>query len=156
MAAVFHRLLGRGWPIRQLLWRTIFFLRRMSVGFVVFSVRFLRLLLVQELILRLYLGRGERPGRILFVAIVILVGTTIGYWLGGSFVLDPQLKPPPIGHPSFGDAAYYSLVSFVALGYGRWAIEPVGWAPWIGAIESFLGIFSVVFFTITFAQRITR
>jgi drug/metabolite transporter (DMT)-like permease len=93
---------------------------------------------------------------VLFVAIVILVGTAITYWLGGDFALDPKASPPLTGHPEIQDAIYYSLVPFVALGYGSWTLEPLGWTRWVGAVESVLGIFSVVFFSITFAQRITR
>ena len=155
--------------VKQFLFGFPAFLRNVFVG----STRFLASVLVrflyhviwrglfvhflwEELILGLYLGYGERPSRVLFVAIVILVGTAITYWLGGDFVLDPKASPPLTGHAEIQDAIYYSLVSFVALGYGSWVIEPLGWAQWVGALESVLGIFSVVFFSITFAQRITR
>ena len=110
----------------------------------------------RELVLRLYLGYGERPDRVLLVAMVVLIGSTIGYWRAGTFVLDPQSSPLVAGHPQFEDALYFSLVSFVALGYGNWVLQPVGWSQWLGAVESVLGIFSVVFFSITFAQNSIR
>ena len=102
----------------------------------------------------LYLGRGERPERVLFVAILIFLGTTLGYWLGGSFGLHSDTALESTGRPSFTNAAYFSGVSFTALGYGSAALEPTGWAQGVGAAESVLGIFSVVFFSITFAQRV--
>ena len=119
-------------------------------------VRFIDRVLWRDLFIRRYLGHGERPGRVLLVAVIVLMGTWIAYWLGGTFVLDPEAKPQITGQPGIQDALYFSLVSFTALDYGQWALEPQGWAQWIGAAESFLGIFSVVFFSVTFAQRITR
>lgn len=113
-------------------------------------------LLWRELLLRRYLGYGERPVRVLFIAILVFSASAVAYWLAGSFVVDPNVSPPITGRPEIQDAIYYSLVSFVALGYGSWTPQPVNWAQWAGAIESVLGVFSVVFFSITFAQRITR
>lgn len=100
-----------------------------------------------------WLGYGERPNRVLAVAILILVGTWVLYWQLGTFI-DPDKGIT--GQPTWQNALYYSLVSFTALGYGNWAPQPIGWAGWVGAAESFLGIFSVVFFSITLTLRITR
>jgi len=132
------------------------FLWSVSVSSIVSLIHALYLFFVQWLVVKFWLGHGERPGRVLLVALVIIVGTTVAYWLAGTFVVDAATSPSATGHPEFSDAIYYSLVSFVALGYGSWALQPLGWAQWAGAAESVLGIFSVVFFSITFAQRITR
>ena len=99
-----------------------------------------------------WLGYGEQPIRVLFVSIVVLGATWLLYWKCGNFVLDDG----KIGSPTWQDALYHSLISFTALGYGSWATEPVGWTLWLGAAESFVGIFSVVFFSITLTLRITR
>jgi len=117
---------------------------------------FITRVLWRGLFLGLYLGYGERPERVLIVAIIILIGTTIAYWQVGTFVLDQDKNPPTSVQLSLPQAAYYSAVSFTALGYGSWAFQPEGWVRGIEAVESALGIFSVVFFSITFAQRITR
>lgn len=113
-------------------------------------------LFVQRLVVRLWLGHGERPGRVLLVAILALVATWLLYWQVGTFVLDSDAVPPTVGGPSWRNALYYSLVSFASLGYGSWAPTPLGWARWVGALESVLGIFSAVFVSVTIGQRITR
>ena len=101
-----------------------------------------------------YLGHGERPLGVLIAAAIILLTTSLLYWQIGTFILTPAERTT--GHPALQNALYYSLISFSSLGYGGWASEPVGWARWAGAGESFLGIFSAVFFSITFSLRITR
>ena len=101
-----------------------------------------------------WLGYGERPIRVLIVALFILGTTWVLYWRIGTFVLDSG--EATTGQPTWQNALYYSLASFTALGYGSWVPQPVGWAQWVGTAESFLGIFSVVFFSITLTLRITR
>lgn len=113
-------------------------------------------LFVQRLVVGAWLGHGERPGRVLLVAIFVLIVTWLLYWQVGTFVLDSDPKAFSVGQPGWRNALYYSLVSFTSLGYGSWAPTPLGWARWVGGMESFLGIFSAVFFSVTLAQRLTR
>jgi hypothetical protein len=93
---------------------------------------------------------------VLLVAALVLVVTWLLYWQVGTFVLDPEVTPPIVGSPSLPNALYYSLASFASLGYGGWVSAPLGWARWVGAMESILGIFSAVFFSVTLGQRIAR
>jgi hypothetical protein len=109
-------------------------------------------LFVKRLVVGLWLGHGEHPGRVLLVAVLVLAVTWLLYWQLGTCVLDPD----KVGRPTWRNALYYSLVSFGSLGYGGWVATPLGWARWVGAMESFLGIFSAVLFSVTLAQRITR
>ena len=95
------RLTAWGRSLKQFLFRFVVFLRNLfasSTGFlagvlvhfldrIVWRGFFIQVLW-QKLILGLYLGYGERPGRVLFVAVAILLGTAIAYWLAGTFVLD--------------------------------------------------------------------
>ena len=47
--------------------------------------------------------------------------------------------------------------SFTALGYGNWAPEPQGWAGRVlGAGESFMGVFMMALFLVTFTRKMTR
>jgi hypothetical protein len=113
-------------------------------------------LVLQELVWRWWLGYGERPFRVLFVIVLVLLSTWLLYWQFGNFILDPGTTPPIIGQSTWQDALYYSLVSFFALGYGGWVSEPVGWAKWVGAVQPFIGIISTIALSIALTQRITR
>ena len=64
-------------------------------------------------VLRLLCGYGEKPERVVISAAVIIFGLAAAYYFWGSFSAS-----------SFLDKLYYSVVSFVALGYGSWALSP--------------------------------
>lgn len=95
--------------------------------------------------LRFLYGYGERPQRVIGWAAAIVFGLAFVYLLPG--VLSGGLL----------SALYYSAVSFTALGYGGWAPEPQGWAGrFLGAGESFLGVFMIALFLVTFTRKMTR
>ena len=95
--------------------------------------------------LRFLYGYGERPQRVIGWAAAVVFGLTLVHWLFGT-VAGGCL-----------DALYYSAVSFTALGYGKWAPEPQGWAGrFLGAGESFLGVFMIALFLVTFTRKMTR
>ena len=54
------------------------------------------------------------------------------------------------------DSLYFSAVSFTALGYGNWVVEPIGWVKVLGAIEAFLGIFMMALLLVTIVRRWAR
>jgi hypothetical protein len=86
-------------------------------------------------------GYGEEPERVVISALVIIFGLSIVYVFGGL---------------NLTYAIYFSAVSFVALGYGSWAHAPVGWIQGLGAAESFLGVFMMALFLVTFTRKMTR
>jgi len=92
-------------------------------------------------------GYGERPWRVVRAALVVVPGLALAYFFLGSF---------PEGMPSFIDVLYYSAASFTALGYGGWVPQPDGWARYMGVAESFLGVFLIALFLVTFTRRWTR
>jgi len=95
--------------------------------------------------LRFLYGYGERPERVIGWAAAVILGFALGHWLFGTVA------------GGFLDALYYSAVSFPALGYGHWAPEPQGWAGrFLGAGESFLGVFMMALFLVTFTRKMTR
>jgi hypothetical protein len=90
-------------------------------------------------------GYGERPWRIVSWAAAVVLGLAVVCLL------------PGVLSGGFPEALYYSVVSFTALGYGAWAPEPQGWAgKFLGAGESFLGVFMMALFLVTFTRKMTR
>ncbi|MBA7506595.1 hypothetical protein ES706_05287 [subsurface metagenome] len=96
-------------------------------------------------IMRLLCGYGEKPYRVVASAATIIFGLAAAYHLWGSFNTSSSL-----------DTLYYSAVSFTALGYGRWAPQPEGWAKGMGAAEAIIGVFMMALFLITFVRKMTR
>lgn len=96
-------------------------------------------------VLRLLCGYGERPLRIFWVFLGFIIAFALAYFLLG------DLQPD-----NFPNCLYYSLVSSTALGYGKWAPEPYGWAKASGAVQSAFGIFLMALFVATFTRWATR
>jgi uncharacterized protein YjbI with pentapeptide repeats len=95
--------------------------------------------------LRFLYGYGERPERVIGWAAAVVFGLALAHWLLGTVA------------GGFPEALYYSAVSFPALGYGGWAPEPQGWAGrFLGAGESFIGVFMMALFLVTFTRKMTR
>ena len=105
---------------------------------------------------RWWFGYGERPERVVLAAVAVLVGTWIGYWQLGTFVIDPGTESTRVGQLPWDSALYFSLVSFSALGYGSWIPEPVGWVKWVGSAQPIIGITSFVALSISLTQRVSR
>jgi len=95
--------------------------------------------------LRFLYGYGERPERVIGWAAAVVFGLALVHWAFGTVA------------GGFLDALYYSAVSFTALGYGASASDPQGWAGrFLGAGESFLGVFMMALFLVTFTRKMTR
>ncbi len=86
-------------------------------------------------------GYGERPERVVVSALVIIFGMAIVYIFGGL-------------NPAYG--IYFSAVSFTALGYGSWVNTTSDAIRGLGAAESFLGVFMMALFLVTFTRKMTR
>ena len=96
--------------------------------------------------LRFLYGYGERPLWVIGWAAAIVFGLALlVHW--------------PLGtvEGGFWHALYYSAVSFTALGYGASDSDPQGWAGrFLGAGESFMGVFMMALFLVTFTRKMTR
>ncbi len=93
-------------------------------------------------VMRLLCGYGERYGNVVVAALVIIFGLAVVYGFGGL---------------NLAYAIYFSAVSFTALGYGSWVdITPQGWVQGLGAAESFVGVFMMALFLVTFVRKMTR
>lgn len=94
---------------------------------------------------RVFFGYGERWRNILFWIAVVIFGLAAAYYFWGSF-----------SSSSFWDTLYYSATSFTALGYGKWAPQPTGWAKGMGAAEAIIGVFMMALLLVTFVRKWTR
>lgn len=95
--------------------------------------------------LRFLYGYGERPEQVIGWAGAVVFGLALVHWIFGTVA------------GGFLDALYFSAVSFPALGYGEWSPEPQGWAGrFLGAAESFMGVFMMALFLVTFTRKMTR
>jgi hypothetical protein len=91
-------------------------------------------------------GYGERPLRVVrWAALVILVSTLIYFVVGSVWEWS-----------AFWNSLYFSAVSFVALGYGGWVEVTNNWVKGIGVLESFIGVFTMALFLVTFTRKMTR
>ena len=98
-----------------------------------------------SMLLNILCGYGEKPERVVISAAVVIFGLAVAYYFWGAFSAS-----------SFLDKLYYSVVSFVALGYGNWAPQPIGWAKYMGAVEAVIGVFMMALFLVTFIRKMTR
>ena len=57
---------------------------------------------------------------------------------------------------AFWGSLYFSAVSFTALGYGSWVNITSDAIRGLGAAESFLGVFMMALFLVTFTRKMTR
>jgi hypothetical protein len=93
-------------------------------------------------ILWLLFAYGEDWKRVFYWMAAFLILFAAAYYFWG------KLEPL--------DALYFSAVSFTALGYGKWAVEPIGWVKGLGAFEAFVGVFMMALLLVTFVRKWTR
>ena len=94
-------------------------------------------------LLRALFGYGEDWKRVFYWMALIVLGSAMAYYLGGGLNAPYSL--------------YFSVISFTALGYGKWVdIAPQGWVQALGAFESFTGVFLMALLLVTFFRKWTR
>jgi uncharacterized protein YjbI with pentapeptide repeats len=91
-------------------------------------------------------GYGERPLRAIVWAASVIVGLGIIYFLIGA---DWNIN-------AFGNSLAFSAMSFTSMGYGSWLEASEALTKGIGAFESFIGVFTIALFLITFVRKMTR
>ncbi len=91
-------------------------------------------------------GYGERPLRAIVWAASVIVGFGIIYFLISA---DWQID-------AFGNSMAFSAMSFTSMGYGSWLEASEALTKGIGAFESFIGVFTIALFLITFVRKMTR
>jgi len=96
--------------------------------------------------LSLIFGYGERPLRVIGWAASVVLGLALIYFIIRSIW----------EWWAFWNSLYFSAVSFTALGYGSWLEITDDWIKGIGAFESFIGVFTMALFLVTFIRKMTR
>ncbi len=91
-------------------------------------------------------GYGERLLRVIGWAASVILVSALTYFIIGSVW----------EWSAFWNSLYFSAVSFTALGYGSWVNTTNDWIRGIGAFESFIGVFSIALFLVTFTRKMTR
>ncbi len=97
-------------------------------------------------IYKLTCGYGERPWQVVAWAASVVLASALIYFLIGSVW----------EWSAFWNSLYFSAVSFTALGYGSWLEINNDLIKGIGAFESFVGVFSIALFLLTFVRKMTR
>lgn len=123
-----------------------FFYREMEVKRKVQNWKEKPLLKLWYWIMRMLCGYGERPKRVVISAAAILLVLALVYFLIGAVW---QWE-------AFWRSLYFSTVSFTALGYGSWVNVTNDLVRGLGAAESFLGVFMMALFLVTFTRKMTR
>lgn len=96
-------------------------------------------------------GYGERVGRVLVAAALVMIGMALVYLrLGQLTEQDGTIVT------SFWHALYFSACSFSSIGYAAFAPNAHGLAKWLGVAESFTGNFLLALFLVTFTRKLTR
>jgi uncharacterized protein YjbI with pentapeptide repeats len=115
---------------------------------------------------RLLAGYGEKPGRVIFMAALVIFiaavlfafgGIVIGEFTPEERIINYDLTFSIPGGPAirdFGQCLYYSFVTFTTLGYGD--IHPVGYSKIIACAEAFTGAFFIALFVVVFVRKMAR
>jgi hypothetical protein len=106
----------------------------------------------------LYFGYWERPYRLVRAALIVICLFAFAYFQYG------PLEFSSAGFYAFFDglwkAFYFSSVTFTNLGYGSWVtterIAPDGWPKYLGAVQSFIGAFTIGLFLVAFGRKLSR
>ena len=94
-------------------------------------------------------GYGERPGRAFASFLVTIVVFAVIYMNLSLINVDGTIL-----RYDFGNALYFSVVTFTSLGYGD--IRPTGIAKMFAGIEALLGIFLISLFVFVFCRKMVR
>jgi uncharacterized protein YjbI with pentapeptide repeats len=101
--------------------------------------------------LELLCGHGERVGRVLMAALVVMLGMALVYLRLGQLT---EANGAVV--TSFWHALYFSACSFSSIGYAAFAPSAFGAAKWLGVAESLSGNFLLALFLVTFTRKLTR
>ncbi len=109
----------------------------------------------EYILLDVLCGYGERPLRVIRTGLGILFCLAFLYWKVGHIFPSRDLFSETHAL-TFGDALYFSVVTFTTLGFGDWRPDPSHWIRYVVMSEAFIGAFLMALFIVTFARRMMR
>jgi uncharacterized protein YjbI with pentapeptide repeats len=104
-----------------------------------------------HVVLEVLCGHGERVGRVVVAALVVILGMALVYLRLGQLA-----EANGTAVSSFWHALYFSACSFSSIGYASFAPSAAGLAKWLGVAESLCGNFLLALFLVTFTRKLTR
>ncbi|MBU7028632.1 MAG: pentapeptide repeat-containing protein [Theionarchaea archaeon] len=120
-----------------------------------------------SLLLDLLCGYGEKPGRIIYSALTVIIISAILYYGVGieAYVIEgSSFQVVKISYSSqftvhenlenLVTCSYFSVVTFTTLGYGDF--HPVGASRTIAMVEAFMGVFMLALFVLTMGRKMMR
>ncbi len=103
---------------------------------------------------------ATNPLRVLISMVIVYLSFTLAYlalemWDPSAQIVS-SLFPPGDPHVlnSVAKAFYHSAITFLTIGYGDY--YPSGISRWLSAIEGFMGLFMMSYFTVAFVRKILR
>ncbi len=94
-------------------------------------------------------GYGEKPWRVIIIAILIIVLSSFVFFLSNSLVYLEQML-----NPSYFDSLYFSVVTFTTLGYGDY--HPTGLVRIVSMIEACSSLILMPLFIISLTRKYLR
>lgn len=118
-------------------------------------------ILVRWLIMRTCLGYLLHPDRIMVSGAAVVLGCMLIYLLGASEHtiafngnLPPGTTAMDLWRESGWSPLYFSLTTFVTLGYGDFA--PKGWFKLVTGVQALLGVTLIALFTVAWGRKMIR
>jgi len=91
-------------------------------------------------------GYGEKPLRPLALAVVVIFVCAVLFWLRCGLQDEPNC--------GFGNALYFSIVTFTTLGYGDF--KPIASMRWLSATEAIFGAVLMALFIVALSRKFSR
>jgi len=108
-------------------------------------------LLLEFIVGKWLFGYGERPGRVLCAAAIVILASGLVYWLAGSLMFQEHTV-----QATLGDCLYFSVTTFTTLGFGDYYPQPGHLTRYVVMFETLSGAALTALFVVSLAKRFAR